>query len=162
MKKFTTLFGVALTTIVGFGSALAAYQSTYERTPPTTRPDQVRLMKLPVDLPAVGNIDAVQQWRLGRLEQVEQQSGSSDIRLSIRTANGETLRIVGPTEPLVGLARDSNWFSEGKTSPGKSDYVERMIAFDVDQNGRLIAMMSLEPVERSHARLRRSICGGLR
>ncbi len=162
MKKFTISTVAALTTAVGFGTALAAYQSSYERTPATTRPDQIKTMALPLEFPVVGNIEAVQQWRFGRLEQIEQQAGSPDIVMQIRTANGESLRILGPTEPLVGLARESFWFSEGKTNPGKSDYVERMIAFDVDQSGRLIAMMSLEPIERSQAKLRRAICSGSR
>ena len=122
-----------------------------------TRPDNpVKVMKLPLELPAVGNFDAVRLWRFGRLQEVEQKAGP-DLILSIRTGDGRVQRIVGPAAELAELARQSNWLTTTKSQPGRSDYVERMIAFDVDRNGRLIAMISLEPQKRDRKRLRRAI-----
>ena len=68
------------------------------------------------------------------------------------------MRVVCPRAPLVDLAWQSGWFShDAKDRPTRRDYVERMVAIDVDANGRLIAMMSLEPVRRDTNRMRRAI-----
>ena len=127
----------------------------------TARPAQVSapvtLVKLPLDLPAVGNIDRVKQWRYGRIESVETTAGVNII-LRIRTMEDGVLRIVGPGPQLAELAWQSHWIStSAKAKPGRSDYVERMIAFDVDPSGRLIAMMSMEPLPRDRKRLRRAL-----
>jgi hypothetical protein len=138
---------LALAVGVGLGTALATQPAN---------PESVRLVSLPLKLPAVGNVDAVRQWRFGRLESVVQAAGQEDIEMRIRTADGVVHSIFGPGPPLSDLARASNWFDLSKPRPGRNDYVERMIAFDVDGNGRLIAAMSLEPLSRSQARLRRA------
>ncbi|MHC4414676.1 MAG: hypothetical protein ACYS0G_05275 [Planctomycetota bacterium] len=117
----------------------------------------VQIVDLPLKLPAVGNLDAVRQWRFGRLQQVQRVGGQPDIVLEIRTGDGNVHRVVGPGPALAELARISNWFDPVKARPGRSDYVERMIAFDVDGQQRLIAMMSLEPVYRDRNRLRRAL-----
>ena len=39
----------------------------------------VRMMKLPLDLPAVGNVDSVKQWRLARIEQIERFATTSGL-----------------------------------------------------------------------------------
>jgi hypothetical protein len=126
---------------------------------PKSAPDeQVRLVKLPLDLPAVGNVDGVRQWRFGRLESVEQRGAGPDIVLNIRTADGSVHKIVAPGPPLAQLARRSNWLTAPDAArPGRATYVERMIAFDADENGRLIAMMSMEPINRARSRLRRAL-----
>jgi hypothetical protein len=121
----------------------------------------VRQLELPRQLPAVGNIEAVERWHFGRLELVEQSTGTPDIVLQIRTEGGEVIRVTAPGPPLLELARASNWFEPARDTPGRNDYVERMIAFDADEDDRLIAMMSLEPIRRSNARLRR-VFGGRR
>jgi hypothetical protein len=146
MSTIRLLIAAAVVAAAGLSSAVASRQ-----------PSPVTLVELPLKLPAVGNLPAVKQWRFGRLEQVEQFSGQPDIILSIRTMDDAVLRIAAPAAPLVELARRSNWVDPGKARPGRSDYVERMIAFDVDAQSRLIAMMSLEPMGRSDSRLRRAL-----
>jgi hypothetical protein len=117
----------------------------------------VRLITLPVQIPAVGNIDAVRTWRLGRIEQAIQTGDHPDILLEIRGADGQVVRTVGPAAQLVELARRSNWFDDVKQRPSRDDYVERQIAFDLDPQNRLIAVASLEPTYRDRNRLRRAL-----
>lgn len=132
-------------------AGLAATQQTSQQQGPVT------WIELPLKFPAVGNIDAVRQWRFGRLQEAEQTAGT-DIRLGIRIADGSVLRIVGPGPQLAQLAWQSNWVRTAtKSFPGRRDFAERMIAFDVDESGRLIAMASLETVNRDPNRLRRAI-----
>ncbi len=146
MKASTVL----CTTVLVAAAALSPARAVQPTGP-------VKLVDLPLKLPAVGNLDAVRQWRFGRLQQVETSAGP-DIVLRIRTADNTVLRISGPRAELAELAWQSNWVSTpSKSKPGRSDYVERMIAFDVDANGRLIAMMSLEPVRRDRSRMRRAL-----
>jgi hypothetical protein len=117
----------------------------------------IKPVKLPVPLPAVGNIDAVKKWRFGRVEQISRNSIDGDITIRVRIANGQTADIVGPRQALSSLARSCGWVAtETQTVAGRSDYVERMIAFDVDDAGRFIAVMSMEPFNRDRARLRRA------
>ena len=115
----------------------------------------VRMMKLPLDLPAVGNVDSVKQWRLARIEQIERR-GPDDIVIRFRFADGRVERVSGPHEQLAALARACGWVrTETQTVASRADYVERMVAIDADENGRIIAAMSLEPFNRDRARLRR-------
>lgn len=113
-------------------------------------------IELPLKFPAVGNIDAVKQWRFGRLQDVDQTAGT-DIVLGIRTDQGY-VRVTGPGPELSDLAYRSNWVrSPSRQFPGRSDYAERMIAFDYDPQFRLIALASLEPLPRDRNRLLRAI-----
>ncbi|MHC4908285.1 MAG: hypothetical protein ACYTF9_01005 [Planctomycetota bacterium] len=135
-------------------ASLAVAGSAPQPVPP------VELVQLPLKFPAVGNIAGVKQWRFGRLQDVEVTSGTDDIVLRIRINDGSVARIIAPRRPLVELARQCGWMRfDSKTIPTRPDYVERMIAFDVDSNGRLIAMMSLDPVPRDTKRLRRALGG---
>jgi hypothetical protein len=123
---------------------------------PATAPGAIVSMELPLKFPVVGNVAAVKQWRFGRLQDVEQTSGT-DIILGIRTNQG-LVRVVGPGPQLSDLAFQSDWVrTPTRSFPGRSDYAERMIAFDFDANNRLIALASLEPVFRDRNRLRRAI-----
>ncbi len=145
--RTSILLGIAvLAAAVGF----AAGQS---------RPSSGQTMiQLPVQLPAVGNVDAVRQWRLGRLQQIERRGGSEDIVIHLRTADGRVHRIIGPREPLATLGRRCRWIdSDFRVVAGRAGYVERMVAFDVDEDGRLIAAISLEPFDRNNNRLRRAL-----
>jgi hypothetical protein len=131
--------------------AMAYYQ--------TTRPETVHRTTLPVEFPVVGNVQDVKQWRFGRLERVDDILNSSNVTLFIRVADGTVLQITGPAAPLDDLARQSDWLtSPDRQSVGRTDYVERMVAFDADANNVLIAAASLEPINRSRARLRRVLC----
>ncbi len=113
-------------------------------------------IELPLKFPAVGNVGAVKQWKFGRLQDVEQTAGT-DIILGIRTDQG-LVRVTGPGPALSELAFRSNWVRTATRSfPGRSDFAERMIAFDYDPQQRLIAMASLEPLPRDRNRLRRAI-----
>ena len=119
---------------------------------------EVRMMKLPLDLPSIGNVSAVKQWRFGRIESVVQTGASDDVKINIRIQSGEVLQTVGP-RVLGDLARASNWTvpETGNTHLVRADYVERMIAFDVDDSGRIIAMISMEPMDRDRQRLARGL-----
>jgi len=113
-------------------------------------------IELPLKFPAVGNVSAVKQWKFGRLQDVEQTAGT-DIILKIRTNQG-LVRVTGPGPALSELAFRSNWVrTPTRSFPGRSDFAERMIAFDYDPQLRLIAMASLEPLPRDRNRLRRAI-----
>ena len=91
--------------------------------------------------------------RFGRLEEAEATAGT-DLWLRIRLADGSTVRVVGPGPALAEMAYRSDWVrSPSKQFPGASDYVERMIAFDYDENFRIIAMASLETINRNRNRL---------
>ena len=113
-------------------------------------------IELPLKFPAVGNVSAVKQWKFGRLQEVEQTAGT-DIVLIIRTEQGP-VRVTGPGQALSELAFRSNWVrTPSRSFPGRSDFAERMIAFDYDPQMRLIALASLEPLTRDRNRLRRAI-----
>lgn len=146
MRTSLALGIVALAAAVGFAAG-------------QTRPaSDHTMMRLPVELPAVGNIDAVQQWRLGRVQQIERWGDSDDIVIHLRTADGQVHRIIGPREPLAVLGRRCGWVdSDFRVVAGRAGYVERMVAFDVDADGRLIAAISLEPFDRDNNRLRRAL-----
>ncbi len=146
MKILLTVLAAAIVLAAGFGTAAATLQGS-----------AVSQIDLPLKLPAVGNIEAVKQWRFGRIQQVDIVGGSADIILHIRTQDGSVLRMIGPAPQLNELARSSEWYNLDKRAPGREDYVERMIAFDVDQSDRLIAMISLEPMWRDKNRLRRAL-----
>ena len=147
MKLALTLTALTITAAAAFAIAQP------------TRPQQgpVAWMELPLKFPVVGNIDAVRQWRFGRLQAVEDTAGP-DLILRIRIADGSVLRIFAPGPQLRELCVQSNWVrTRTKTFPGRQDYAERMIAFDYDENMRLIAMASLEPINRDRRRLRQAL-----
>ncbi len=148
MKVSLALTTAVLVLLAAISATLAAGQSS-----------PVTLVQLPRKLPAVGNLDAVRQWRFGRIQSTELAGDHPDVRIEIRTLNGSVIRVVGPRRELVELARRTNWLSRSKSRPTRQDYVERMIAFDVDSQQRLIAMMSLEPMDRDKNRLRRALGG---
>lgn len=113
-------------------------------------------VELPLKFPAVGNVDAVKQWKFGRLQDVEMTAGT-DVILSIRTALG-LVKVSGPGPQLSELAYRSDWVrTPSRQFPGRSDYAERMIAFDYDPEHRIIAFASLEPIARDPNRLRRAL-----
>jgi len=103
-------------------------------------------------LPAIGNIDAVKAWKYGRIERMSRM-GDRDAILEIRDAQGATRRVLCPHGPFVELARVSNWFTSGQAQPSARDFVERMVAFDFDENDRIIALASLEPLPRNARRI---------
>ncbi len=148
MKVSLALTTAGLVLLAAISATLAAGQSS-----------PVTLVKLPLGLPAVGNLDAVRQWRFGRIQSTELAGDSPDVRIEIRTLNGSVIRLVGPRRELVELARRTNGLNRHKSRPTRQDYIERMIAFDVDSQQRLIAMMSLEPMDRDRNRLRRALGG---
>jgi hypothetical protein len=130
------------------GGAVAAQQAR-QGTP-------VVDIALPLKFPAVGNIEGVVQWRFGRLEDVTR-LGQGEISLRIRMAD-RTVTVTGPGPQLAELAWRSNWVrNQSQTIPGSSDLSERMIAFDYDPSMRVIAMASLEPLDRNRTRLRRAL-----
>jgi hypothetical protein len=119
---------------------------------------EVRPVKLPLDLPAIGNISAVKEWRFGRIQSVVQTGSSDDVRISIRIEDGRVLEVIGP-RVLGDLARASNWTvpDTANTQLVRADYVERMVAFDVDATNRIVAMISMEPMDRDRRRLQRGL-----
>jgi hypothetical protein len=144
---------ILIASVLGI-AALAATLLAQQAAPPSNPVTQITV---PLQFPAVGNLEAVKKWRFGRLERVDRTSEPGDILLYIRTGDAVVHRIIGPGQPLEALARQSNWLTtETKAKPGRADYIERMIAFDADENGRLVAMASLEPLVRSRSKLRRA------
>jgi hypothetical protein len=136
----------------------ATVPATQPATVPAVPNDVVRGLRLDLEFPAVGNVEGVKTWRLGRVDRVDTIANSSDIFVSFRTGDGSVIRTRGPAGPLDALARASNWLqSPVRSTPGRADYIERMVAFDVDADGRLIAVASLEPVARNRNRLRSAL-----
>ena len=162
MSKHRTIVALSFIGLVaGAVSATIWAQAVPPPSPtpaPAHAPTDVRNMKLPLELPAIGNIDAVKTWRFGRIESVVQTGGSDDVMIRIRIENGDVLETIGP-RVLSDLARASNWVTaaESKEQLTRPDYVERMVAFDVDENMRIIAMISMEPMNRDRQRLRRGL-----
>ncbi len=148
MKRSVALAAVVVGGVIGLTAA---------QTSRPSRPDgSIVWMQIPLKFPVVGNVGAVKQWKFGRLQDVEQTAGS-DIILGIRTNLGY-IRVIGPGPQLSDLAFKSNWVrTPTRAFPGRSDFAERMIAFDYDPDHRLIAMASLEPLPRDRNRLRRAI-----
>ncbi len=149
MKRTLTVVGIVAAVVV-VGGVLG------QTAAPGTSQGAIVRIELPLKFPAVGNVDAVKQWKFGRLQEVEQTAGT-DIILGIRTDLG-LIRVTGPGPQLSELAFRSNWVrTPTRSFPGRSDFAERMIAFDYDPQQRLIAMASLEPLPRDRNRLRRAI-----
>jgi hypothetical protein len=145
---------ILIASVLGI-AAIAATLLAQQAAPPSKSVTQINV---PLKFPAVGNLEAVKKWRFGRLERVDRTSNPEDILLYIRTGDEVVHQIIGPAKPLAELARQSNWITtETKTQASRADYIERMIAFDVDENGRLIALASLEPLMRSRSKLRRAM-----
>ncbi len=144
-------------TVVGIVAAVVVVGGVLGQTgAPGPSQGAIVRIELPLKFPAVGNVDAVKQWKFGRLQEVEQTAGT-DIILGIRTDLG-LIRVTGPGPQLSELAFRSNWVrTPTRSFPGRSDFAERMIAFDYDAQNRLIAMASLEPLPRDRNRLRRAI-----
>jgi hypothetical protein len=140
------------------GLAAGAGTTTLTAQSQSTSPADLRRIRLPLELPAIGNIDAVRNWRFGRIESVVQVGASDDVTIKIRIESGEVLETIGP-RVLSDLARASNWVSaaDSKDQITRPDYVERMVAFDVDEDRRIIAMVSMEPMDRDRQRLRRGL-----
>jgi hypothetical protein len=149
MKLTAVLVAMAL----AFTAGLAVAQNGRPQT--TVQP-----VDLPLKLPAVGNIGAVRQWKFGRIQSVETRGATGDVVLTMRTGDGTVIRIVGPRQELRELALASEFVRFASNAPIRAEYAERMVAYDVDDNGRLIAVISLEPVFRDPNRLRRAL--GLR
>ena len=119
----------------------------------TSRPNDVQAVRLCFDLPAIGNVESVKEWRFGRIDNI-QRVGTDEIRLGIRTRDDTVHRLVCPARPFAMLAARSNWTSEsGSGFPSRRDFVERMVAFAADDSGRVIALTSLEPVARRGRRI---------
>jgi hypothetical protein len=167
---FAVFSSVAIVTALGFSTVLAT-QSTPPADKPPAQPETVpaqprvpdvvvRGEAVTLSLPVVGNAAGVKQWRVARVDRVENVLNSPDIIIHLRLADGTIVQVPGPAAPLDDLARQSGWvISPGKATATRNDYIERMVAFDVDANGRLIAMASLEPVQRNRNRLRRALGG---
>lgn len=138
---------LALAAAMWLGSAVTAQESS-----------PVVDVLLPLKLPAVGNLAAVREWKFGRLQEAQMIAGSPDVILRLRSEDGAVHRMIGPAAQLGEMARKSNWMRyDVKSFPTMRDYAERMVAYDVDDNDRLIAMMSLEPIYRDVNRLLRAL-----
>lgn len=98
-------------------------------------------------LPAIGNVDLVTSWEYGRIARVEQ-SRADELILELRSAAGDTVKAVCPYDPFMELARVSQWLRGSGQTLGARVYVERMVAYDVDDTGRIVALVSLEPIPR--------------
>lgn len=144
--------------VAGSASLLASAQQD-PATVPALPPQAIRGVRLDLEFPAVGNVDAVRQWRFARVDRVDTLGANDpDIQLHLRLADGTVVSLRAPGAPLDQLARQSNWLtSPDRQTPGRADYIERMVAFDADADGRLIAIASLEPTARNRNRLRQAL-----
>ncbi len=115
----------------------------------------VKWVDITATLPAVGNIEAVEKWHYGRLENLTR-LGTGDVMLEIRNKEGNTARVICPFDPFVTLAQVSLWYEGPKQLPGRRDYIERMVAFSADADGRVIGLVSLEPLPRNGRRIARA------
>ncbi len=104
-------------------------------------------VELSFTLPAIGNVDQVSEWTYGRLVNLTY-IGENDVSLEIRTAKGPVQRVICPKLPFHALAQVSSWMRASETSISAKEYTERMVAFTADETGRVIAMVSLEPLPR--------------
>ena len=82
--------------------------------------------------------------------------GNDDVALTIRTAKGPVQRVICPKLPFHALAQVSSWMSDTESSVSAKQYTERMVAFAADETGRVIAMVSLEPLPRDGKRIARA------
>ena len=121
--------------------------------------DRVTMTKLPMDLPSIGDVQAVTRWQFGRVDRI-QRRGASEITISIRIKSGDTVDVTGRRELFRELAQKCGWVTgDMRNVAGRSEYAERMIAFGIDDNGGMVAIISMEPFNRDRSRLRRAICG---
>ena len=112
-------------------------------------------VELSFTLPAIGNVDQVSEWRYGRLVNLTY-IGENDVSLEIRTAKGSVQRVICPKLPFHALAQVSSWMRASDTSLSAKEYTERMVAFTADETGRVIAMVSLEPLPRNGKKIARA------
>ena len=80
------------------------------------------------------------------------------VRPLLERAGGEHAAAADSKTELQELARQANWVQFERSDVGRSNWVERQIAFDADPSGRIIAIASMETVVRDRNRLRRAIC----
>ena len=112
-------------------------------------------VELSFRLPAIGNVEKVSKWTYGRLVNLSY-IGDNDVALTIRTAEGPVQRVICPKLPFHALAQVSSWMRASETSISAKEYTERMVAFAADETGRVIAMVSLEPLPRDGKRIARA------
>jgi len=151
MSRYRKIFAFPLLVLV-FGLFAASNFGQSERP----SPDEIKRVKLPLELLAIGDMEAAKNWRFGRIESVVQE-GPGDVIIKMRLEDGRVIETVG-SRRLSDLARASNWVpNANKSQLSRADYVERMVAFDLDQNNRIIAMISMEPIDRDRSRLQRGL-----
>ncbi len=112
-------------------------------------------VELSFRLPAIGNVEEVSKWTYGRLVNLTY-IGENDVSLEIRTAKGPIQRVICPKLPFHALAQVSSWMRATETSISAKEYTERMVAFTADETGRVIAMVSLEPLPRDGKKIARA------
>ena len=140
---------LAFIVVVAVTVATAPAQETQPASPPA---GTVQPVKFCAELPAIGNVDLVEEWHFGRIQSLSQ--SGQEVALEIRGENGGMVTLICPREPFGELAHASRWM-ENRSNPFPSvrDYIERQIAFDADETGRIIAMASLEPIPRNGRRI---------
>ncbi len=112
-------------------------------------------VELSFSLPAIGNVEEVSKWTYGRLVNLTY-IGENDVSLEIRTAKGPIQRVICPKLPFHALAQVSSWMRASDTSLSAKEYTERMVAFTANERGRVIAMVSLEPLPRDGKKIARA------
>ena len=68
-----------ITRVLGFALLTAAAGFAVGQTAPRLDSSPVTLATLPLKLPAVGHLEAVDEWRFGRVQRIERRTGSADI-----------------------------------------------------------------------------------
>ena len=76
--------------------------------------------------------------------------------MEIRDGGGREHRVWCPRIPFEALAVESNWSANTNQFPTRKEWIERMVAFDFDQDDHIIAIVSLEPLPRDTKRIARA------
>jgi len=145
---------LACATVGAVVVATARAQETRPETPPPAA--TVQDIEFCAELPAIGNVDLVKKWRFGRIHRLAAQG--NEILLDLRCEEGVIVSAICPRGPFAELAQASRWMdNRSNPFPGIRDYVERQVAFDIDETGRIIALASLEPIPREGRRIARAM-----
>ncbi|MFG0283372.1 MAG: hypothetical protein ACF8R7_03025 [Phycisphaerales bacterium JB039] len=151
-----TFRSALLTALLVTGVAVTAGYTQQQQQQPAQA--AVKMVKLPVELPSVGDVDRAARWQFGRIDQITAR-GADELTIRVRTEAAQDIDLTISRAPFVALAQASGWISENPQNvTGRSEYAERLLAFGLDDGGRVVAAISMEPFDRNRARLRRAIC----
>jgi len=158
INRFALSIGVAIA-VVGSMTLVGAMAQVVK--PGTPDASGLQWAQLTAELPAIGNVDKARQWRFGRIVGVADTT-TADVFIEIRHGTNQRIRVICPRQPFAELARASRWMEADRQFPSRREFIERMIAFDVDSDDRVIGLISLEPIPRNFNNFNRGRTGRFR